>query len=326
MRNKAIVWATIFIVGVVFVCLAVYFYSPAQPKELSEVTSEDELSDMIFEDEPAARALYEKMIETMRNAESLSYKSKYMWETKGEEIGRCTYTIWMKKPNYFRVETINSSGKECGTLVGDGDYLWIYWHGDRPFFSIEDRESYEKTRSNVYMKEVTPLGKHSIGHKVGPLGAGMAMPIIDPSTFHGYTDSLQPYIDWIRDIGIENVGDEECDVIEVSFMKHQRSSYLWLSRQDHLPRKLKQVVRVADDIIMHELWSEVTINAEISTEKFAWKPPEGWQQWSMPSSEERLLKAGQEAPDFELLSADGSKIKLSDYRGKVVWFYVWRAG
>jgi hypothetical protein len=70
----------------------------------------------------------------------------------------------------------------------------------------------------------------------------------------------------------------------------------------------------------------VTINSEIPTEKFVWAPPQGWQQWRLPGPEERLLKPGQVAPDFELLSADGSKIKLSDYRDKVVWFYIWRAG
>ena len=325
MRNKVVLWSMVVVV-VVLGCLAIYFFGPEQQQELSEVTFEDEPPGVTFKDEPTARALYEKMIETMRNAESLFYKSNYRWESKGREIGRCTYTIWMKKPNYFRVETINSEGVERGNLIGDGDYLWIYWPGNRPFFSSEDRDSYEKSRSEVYMKEATPLGKHSIGHKTGLLGAGMSMPIIDPSTFHGYTDSLQPYIDWIRGMGTEKVEDEECDVIEVSIMKHQRSWYLWLSRQDHLPRKLKQVVRVAYDIIMHEQWSQVTINAEIPTEKFAWAPPEGWQQWRMPGPEERLLKPGQDAPDFELVSADGGKIKLSDYRGKVVWFYLWRAG
>jgi len=127
-------------------------------------------------------------------------------------------------------------------------------------------------------------------------------------------------------MGTEKVEDEECDVIEVSFMKNHRSWYLWLSRQDHLPRKLKQSVRVAYDEVKHEQWSQVTINAEIPPEKFAWAPPEGWQQCRMPDPEERLLKPGQDAPDFELVSADGGKIKLSDYRGKVVWFFLWSAG
>jgi outer membrane lipoprotein-sorting protein len=298
-------------------CLVFLLFTTAQKKEPPDTT---------FRDEAEARALYDKMIEAMRKAETLSYNSDFRLEAKAREIGRCTYTIWMKKPNYFRVETVTAQGEEGGTLVGDGDHLWIYWPKDRPFFSIEDAETYEKSRSNVYMKEATPIGKHSIGHKTGLLGAGMSMPVIDPSTFHGYTDSLQSYIDWVRGMGTEQVADEECDVIEVSIMKHQRSRYIWLSKRDHLPRKLREVVRVSYDIIAEELWSNVAIDAEIPTEKFAWKPPEGWQQWYMPKPEDILLKPGEEAPDFELLSVDGTKIKLSDYRGKVVWFYIWRAG
>jgi len=59
---------------------------------------------------------------------------------------------------------------------------------------------------------------------------------------------------------------------------------------------------------------------------FAWKPPDGWTEWKQPPIEAGLLKPGTEAPDFDLASADGKRIKLSDYRGRVVWFYVWRAG
>jgi len=351
--NRVAVWALVVIGGVVFGCLVLHLLGSAQRHEPPPMPVEDEPSGVTskaepndaaaqaepvevtpqgepneatskvesiedgFKDEPEAHALYEKMIETMRNAETLYYKG---------DCGDCTYMIWMKKPNYFRVETVNAQGVECGTLVGDGDYLWIYWPQDRPHFSSEDRDSYEKTRSNVYMTKGTPIGRHSIGHEVGLLGAGMGMTIIDPSTFHGYTDSLQPYLDGVKSWGTENAGDQECDVIEVSFMKRQRIWYLWLSKQDHLPRKLKQVVRVARPIVGYEHWSEVTINAEIPMEKFAWSPPEGWQQWSLPGPEERLLKPGKEAPDFELLLADGSKIKLSDCRGKAVWFYMWRAG
>ena len=127
-------------------------------------------------------------------------------------------------------------------------------------------------------------------------------------------------------MGVEKVGDEECDVIEASIMKRQRSWYLWLSKKDHLPRKLKQVVRVSYDIIMHEVWSDIVIDGPMPAEKFVWTPPEGWRQWALPKPEDVLLKPGTPAPDFDLAAADGGKIKLSDYREKIVWFYIWRAG
>jgi outer membrane lipoprotein-sorting protein len=286
------------------------------PAEPNQVASQAAAVKDTFKDEPEAHALFEKMIETMRKADSLSYKG---------DCGNCTYMIWMKKPNYFRVETVNSKGAECGTLVGDGDHLWMYWPWDNSPVSNE-ADGLNYNGAEIYMKRATPLGRHSIGHEVGWLRAGMGMTVIDPSTFHGYTDSLQPYLDGVRSWYTEAVEGHECDVIEVSFMKRQRIWYLWLSRQDHLPRKLKEVVRVARPLVMYEYWSDVQINAEIPNEKFVWAPPAGWQQWTPPDPEEKLLKPGTEAPDFELLLADDTKVKLSDYRGKIVWFYMWRVG
>jgi len=344
MKNKAIVW-TLVGVGLVLVCTAVYFTDPAQRREPpvevltdkspdetycaepnqvvvqtepNEVTSRAEPNELkpqtasvkdTFKDEPEAHALYEKMIETMRNAESLSYKG---------DCGNCTYTIWMKKPNYFRVETVNRQGVECGTLVGDGDHLWIYWpEGNAPSNDAGD---------NIYMKRATPIGRHSIGHEVARLRAGMGMTIIDPSTFHGYTDSLEPYLDGAKSWYTESIDGHECDVIEVSFMNRQRIWYLWLSKEDHLPRKLKEVVRVSRPLVGYEYWSDVKVNAEIPDEKFAWAPPAGWVQWTPPELDDELLKPGTEAPDFELLLADETKARLSDYRGRIVWFYMWRVG
>jgi outer membrane lipoprotein-sorting protein len=279
-----------------------------------------------FKSEPQARVLYDKMIEAFRQPQTLSYKSDYRWEARGRELGHCTYTTRLKKPNQFRVEGVSADGTREGTIIGDGETLWLFWSGDRPHFSSEDNETYNKTRAKVYMTKPAPPGGHSIGHETGYLGVGMSMPVLDPSTFHGYTDSLQPYLDGVMGMGQEKVGDEECDVVEVSLMKHQRSWYLWLSRKDHLPRRLKQVVRVSYDIIAHEVWSDIVIDGPLPAEKFVWTPPEGWQPWRLPRPEEALLKPGTVAPDFELSLADGKKIKLSDFRDKIVWFYLWRAG
>lgn len=267
----------------------------------------------------------------MRKATTLSWVSDYRWEARGNTLGHATCKIWLKKPNYARLEATRAGQAEPdGILVGDGDHFWIYLPKEKPRYGWEQTGKhageYEKYRSTFYMKERTPRGRHSIGHQTDKLGAGMSMTIIDPSTFHGYTDSLQPYLDGVRGIGTEPVGEEPCDVVEMSFMKHQRSWYLWLSKHDHLPRKLKQVVRVSYDIISEETWSDVTINGDIPDDRFAWSSPQGWKEWRIPDIEEGLLKPGTPAPDFELAAVDGGKLKLSNFRGQIVWLNKWRCG
>ncbi len=299
--------------------------SKAGGKPGERITGESESSALPFQDEPAAHALYNQMMEAMRKAESLSYTGQYSIEGYGRE--ECTYRMWLKKPNYFRVET-EYENQKTGVLIGDGKDLWIYWPQGRPKWSSEEGEESEadkKARLTSYMTEPAPVGGHSIGHKTTCLGCGL-MPIIDPSTFHGYTDSLQPYLDAVRSLPGEKVGEEDCDKIELSIMKHQRSWCLWLSKRDHIPRKLQEIVRVSRDILINEQWTSVTLNADIPSTFFAWKPPEGWTRWKEPPMEAGLLKPGAKAPDFDLVSVDGKRIKLSDYRGRIVWFYVWRAG
>jgi len=310
MKKKIIIWTIIVFAGLLVEGVALYILISKEPFQGP------------FRDEPKARALYEKMIEIMRQAESLSYTVK----CSGQGSLSASYTVWMKKPNYFRVETANQRDEKCGTIVGDGGHLWIFWPGECPLLSPEERDNYEKSPYNFYMKKATPLGRHSLGHEVDRCGAGLGMAIIDPSTFHGYTDSLQPYLDGARFLGKDRIKDLEYDVIEVSFMKRQRSWYLWLSRQDHLPRKLTQIVRVHKELVRYEEWSDVTLNAEIEQEKFVWSPPAGWRQWEKPTVDNTLLALRQAAPDFELTLASGDKVKLSDYKGKIVWFYLWRAG
>ena len=284
-----------------------------------------------FRDERAAHALYSQMVATMRKATTLSWVSDYRWEARGQTLGHAIYKIWLKKPNYARLEaTPEGKSEPSGILVGDGDYFWIYWPKEKPRDQWERKgkyaEEYEKYGRIFYMKERTPVGRHSIAHSAGQLGAGIFMTILDPSTFHGYTDSLQPYIDGIRSAGIEQVGGETCDVIEVSFMKYQRSWKLWLARKDHLPRKLTQVVRVSAPVAFEESWSDITINAEIPKSRFVWSAPPDWKEWRVPQPEEGLLKPGTLASDFELASVAGDQLKLSNFRGQIVWLNVWRCG
>jgi peroxiredoxin/outer membrane lipoprotein-sorting protein len=286
-----------------------------------------ELGAAAFADEPAAHAAYDRMIEAMHQARSLSYTSRLEREAGGLVRTSCTYRVWLKKPNFFRMETRSTAGELEGVLIGDGTRLWIYWPRGRPQWKyVAESEADRKTRLTSYMTKPSPRGRHSIAHEAPFLGAGMGFPILDASVFHGHVDSVERYLDAVRSAGAETVGGEACDKIEVSFMNHQRGWYLWLSTRDHLPRKLKEVVRVSSDIVTREEWSSVTVDQEMPEGMFAWTPPEGWTEWKLPDEDDGLLKPGSKAPDFDLTSVDGGRIKLSDFRGKAVWLCFWRVG
>ncbi len=46
----------------------------------------------------------------------------------------------------------------------------------------------------------------------------------------------------------------------------------------------------------------------------------------MPDIRESVLKPGTTAPDFELAALNGGKLKLSGFRGQIVWLNKWRCG
>jgi len=277
---------------------------------------------MIVKDEPAARALYETMIRAIRQADSLSYNST----CSGPDYRTTYYRVFLKKPGFFRVDLMNGPMGKDNTLVSDGNNLSVFWPGGRPYLWFDDQESHEKTRSNVYMRRTIPAGRVSIAGEVARLGVAWFGCIVDPSTFHGGADVFDPYIDGIRSRGADKVENERCDVIEISYMKAQRIRHLWISRRDHLPRQVKEIVRVADNEIVVEEWSDISVNANVPPKTLAWSPPEDGRLWSAPTPDDFLPKSGQEAPDFELCAFGGGKIKLSDYRGKVVWLYLWQCG
>jgi len=314
------------VVAMVAAPLAVWWFSPGRQHTRQDTRLFDD-GDGITPLTQAARGTYNRLIEAMHQAKTLSYVSRYEREVEGRVRTVCTYRVWLKKPNFFRMETRSSSGELGGILIGDGTRLWIYWPNGRPQWEyVVESEADRKTRFTSYMTKPAPRGQHSILHEAPFLGAGMGLPILDASAFHGHSDSLERYLDAVQSAGAETIGGEDCDKIEVSLVDHQRSWSLWLSKRDHLPRQVKEVVHVSTDVVTHERWSSVAIDQEIPDAMFAWTPPAGCTEWKLPDEEDSLLKPGAKAPGFDLTSVDGGRIKLSDFRGKAVWLCFWRVG
>ncbi len=272
----------------------------------------------------SALVLYRIMIKTIRDARTLSYESEYVWETEGKEIGRSTYRMWLKKPNYARLESRSRDGGRSGILVLDGREMWIYWPDGRPYLPGSDSTANARDDMKSYMIKQASNGSHSIAHETSVLGTGMSMTVFDPSIFHGSPDPMDRHLESVRNVSGENVGGEECSVIEASFMNGQRTRMFWISNRDRLPRKLEETVKVKRTIVVRESWRNVVLNAKMPKEIFSWKPPVDWAEYRLPILEDGLLKRGDEAPDFELRLVDGTRFKLSENRGTLAWLVFWR--
>lgn len=313
MRNKHKVWTVIVVAALVLEGWALYVVSlPARHWREA----------MIVKDEPAARAMYDAMIEAIQRAERLSYTSF----CSGPDGRLSIYAVRQEKPDRFSLNVVNGMTSKSTTFLGDGNDVWTYWTGDRPYLTIDDDQSHDEAASDVYIRKAATAGPSDAAREIALFGRAWYGLLLDPDIFHGHADRLEPYIDGVRSRGTNKAGGELCDVIEVSYMQAQRTRFFWLSREDHLPRRIKEVTRLAEPRVMVEEWSDVTVNPEIAPQKFTWTPPEDWRQWTPPSPERFLLAADREAPDFELRSAGNGTISLSDYRGSVVWLCVWQVG
>jgi len=271
---------------------------------------------------PETYPLFNDMIQALHNAKSMYYETEIDFKGKDYEC-KGKYKVWLKKPNFARIEAYRDD-ELIGTMVGDGENFWFFWARHRPRMSSEDIASYELTKYNSYYRLDATPGAHSIWHIVNRTSGGRMA--FQPSYFHKCPNSLDKRIDSVIVNEKEKIGNETCDFIEVSYLDHQRSRYFWLGENNHLPRRIKEIVRVSYDIITEETWSNLVVNLDMPDSLFVWTPPEGWTELVEPSLESRLLAIGTPAPDFSFKLMDGKTFQLSEQKGKVVLINFWRVG
>jgi peroxiredoxin/outer membrane lipoprotein-sorting protein len=277
-------------------------------------------ADPNFMDEVKAHRLYDRMISVFGHAKSIYYESICWSGPEGSEsLRKSTYRIWMKKPYFVRMEA-GENNKITGTLVGDDKNIRIYWGDKRMTF---DGESFDKYNNTTYMQIPARKEYYFPANLVQELKTGIPTLVLEPNRFYGTEHTLDDVLDGVRNHGTEIVNGEECDIIETSYYDNQRSHFYWISRKDHLPRKVVSVLRVNVNLICREIWSNVLIDMDIPDALFSWSPPETWTQYVTPELKGNLLDKGSVAPDFELKSIDGRDIRLASYKGKVVLLYFW---
>ncbi|HVO76498.1 MAG TPA: hypothetical protein VMT60_00800, partial [Candidatus Bathyarchaeia archaeon] len=186
--------------------------------------------------DPAALAIYRAMHETFRHARTLSYESEYVWETGGTEVGHSIYRVWLKKPNYARLESRSLDGSKTGVLVLDGRALWIYWPNGRPYIHESDSAANGRDGMKSYIRKDAARKSHSIARETSVFGTGMSMTILDPSISLGSPDLMDALLESVKNGGSGNLDGEVCDVIEASYRGGERTRVFWVSRRDHLPR------------------------------------------------------------------------------------------
>jgi peroxiredoxin/outer membrane lipoprotein-sorting protein len=280
-------------------------------------------AEVTFKDETKARRIYNKMITTVAKSKTLYYESAYWKGPEGSEfLYKTTYKIWMKKPNYVRLEATENN-KVIGTLVGDGEYLWMTWGNKNITFEGENYIKYNNTTYAQIPIEKNRIAGLLIGH-VQRLKSNLSGLPLMPTIFYMSKNTLdEHYMSGVMGHGSEIINGEKCDIIEVCYSKIQMSYYYWISQNDFLPRKI--LYRLSKDLnyIQKEIWVNVFINMNIPNSTFIWKPPQGWTKYTLPGLNDALLDVGSIAPDFEVTLIDSSKLKLSELRGKTILLYFW---
>jgi len=254
--------------------------------------------------------------------QTLTLDSKYLWTAGGETIGDCTIRYFLKKPDLYRVEIIDGQGELAGLLVCDSEYCWKTWPKGTTFFS--QYSDTIKNETEIYTRDHAYKGM-AVNHQLNLLPE-VCMPVFNANAFFGGEESVMAYLDEIELLGEEEIEGEACHKLKVSMMDGQRVRTIWLSKKDHLPRKLFGELVVANPQTTAEVWSRIAIDPELGKELFAWTPPEGFEERHMPTVEDMILQVGDTAADFTLDDAEGKPLALADFDGKIIWLMFWRIG
>lgn len=270
--------------------------------------------------DPKADAILKKMFQTYR--ELKSYQGTATVQITQEQSGqkrtdKVTNNAIISRPNMVRLTRANDSGRT--EFASDGKTLLKY---------ISDYGQYtvEPAPAQINMSDIKQWAS------------------LDPSVEHIFTENY--YGEFIkvtkslRYSGTDKIDGKELDVIEVEDQIEKSpeawdrvTARIWLGKEDSLlHRYLTNMLKDTTDSNGRPISQRVTIditysnrqvNQPIAANAFAFSPPKDAKLVKEFKKEEGGDLVGQPAPDLALVSLEGAKVSLKDYRGKVVLLDFW---
>ena len=231
-----------------------------------------------------------------------SYRDTATWTRKaGSKEVTATVNLAAERPNKYLLEI---KGEKLNTLVfSDGTALVAY----RP-----DRKSYTKTKAPNLLMKADVLGKVDIPSP----GARIITALLQGTL----RDPDNPLAKSVLDAQIaanQPFGDKFVNVLTFRY-DEDHDAKVYITTEDNLIRRVSLMKEGAAEVV--ENHTNIEIDKPIPAEMFAQKVPEGSQLVlnlpPLPAPVE--VASGPPAPDFVIDTADGKRIKLSDYKGKVV--------
>ena len=132
----------------------------------------------------------------------------------------------------------------------------------------------------------------------------------------------------LEHVGIEKVGDVECDVIRAVLAQDGGEVRWHFARTDHLPRRVQRIIETpSGPASFTTSISTLEIDPKIQDDDFRFEKPADFRelpQQQQPSGSQRVfLPTGSDAPDWSLKTADGREVSLKSLRGKIVLLDFW---
>lgn len=216
---------------------------------------------------------------------------------------KTTANILFLRPRQFSVR-VTQNGKPAYSFTSDGKTFTTYMEANKS-----------------YQQQPVPEGNEPIigGHLSS---AGFASMALEPQFGEMLGQFMSSRFQKARSLGNAKVGTVVCRVIELNGNKETMK--LYLGSKDGLVYRM--VYRTTDGNTYEETVTSLRLNPPLQKTAFAFKPPAGSQKAEAPQpreTEDKLVKKGQDAPDFTLTDLEEGSVSLSSLRGKVVFIDFW---